>query len=86
MGYFILASVCFSFLGLRAFFVYGFFYFLINFFFFFFFQNLINETLGLRFLYINQLSFLYPYRKTALGFFFFIFIFSLIGIPPFLGF
>jgi NADH:ubiquinone oxidoreductase subunit 2 (subunit N) len=86
MGYLLLACVCFSFLGLRAFFVFICFYFLINFFFFFFFQNLINESLGIRFLYINQLSDLFLYRRSLLAFCFFIFIFSLIGVPPFLGF
>ena len=72
MGYFLLGCLCFSFLGLRAIFIYGIFYILINFFFFAFFSILINENLNMKYIYINQLQFLNNYATKLLGIFLFL--------------
>jgi len=86
MGYFLLALNSFCFLGLRAFFIYLIFYLLINVFFFFFLQCLINEQLNQRIVFVNQLTLLVPQKNSWFVFFFSLMLFSLIGLPPFLGF
>jgi len=86
MGYLLLALNSFCFLGLRAFFVYLLFYILVNFLFFFIFQCLINERLNQRIIFLNQLVLLVPLRNSWLLFFFSLLVFSLIGLPPLLGF
>jgi NADH-quinone oxidoreductase subunit N len=86
MGYLLLSLVCLSFMGFRAFIVYFFTYLISNLFFFLLLQGLLNENVNQYFLHINQFQFLYYHRNKLLGLNFFFFIFSLIGIPPLLGF
>jgi NADH-quinone oxidoreductase subunit N len=86
MGYLFLALIINNFLGLRAFLVYLFFYIFVNLIFFILLQCLVNETLNQRVLQINQLVFLFSQKTNWLMLVFSLIIFSLIGIPPLLGF
>jgi NADH-quinone oxidoreductase subunit N len=86
MGYLLLALMSLTFLGFRSFLIYFVFYININFLFFLILQGLFNESLTHHFLYQNSFKFLTFYRNYFLGFLLLLVFFSLIGIPPLLGF
>lgn len=86
MGYILLGLGSDSFLGLRAVFVYFIAYILMNFAFFILVTSLVNAQLQQRLVTITQFSQIINFKYTFSACVFSLLIFSLIGIPPLLGF
>jgi NADH:ubiquinone oxidoreductase subunit 2 (subunit N) len=86
IGYLLVAFGTNSFLGLRALFIYLVSYILVNLNFFVLLLALTNTIFRTRITYINQFSLLSKKYSTFFILYLSITIFSLIGIPPFLGF
>jgi NADH-quinone oxidoreductase subunit N len=86
MGYILLGLGTDSFLGLRAVFIYFIAYIFMNLAFFILLTSIVNAQLQQRIITLTQFSHIVNFKYTFSAFIFSILIFSLIGIPPLLGF
>lgn len=86
MGYILLGLGTDSFLGLRAVFIYFVAYIIMNLAFFILLTSIVNAQLQQRLHTLSQFSQIINFKYTFSAFIFSIIIFSLIGIPPLLGF
>jgi NADH-quinone oxidoreductase subunit N len=86
MGYILLGLSTDTFMGLRAVMIYLVGYVLMNLCFFVILVALSNDAMQQRILVINQFALLPRIRYSLVSFFFAVLVFSLIGVPPFLGF